>query len=120
MIILGYIWRVAVNVVVLLIVAWTLENLQGRTETLIIPVLGLIYVTIRTSFGYTGIAMADLAISHQEQLVAIRSWIDGTFSPVDHTPDRLLLKRVRNKFYIDGSFLFLISLLCMATFFSHL
>lgn len=120
MVALGYLWKVAVNLLILFIVAWALEKLHGRTESLIISVLGMIYVTIRTTLGYLGLGMMEVAISQQEQLVAIRSWIDGTYIAGDFTADIALIKRTRTKFYIDGLFLFIISLLCMATFFTHL
>ena len=34
MIALGYIWKVVVNIVILFIVAWALDKLNGRTEAL--------------------------------------------------------------------------------------
>ena len=119
MIALGYIWKVAANIVILCIVAWALDALHGRTETLIVAVLGMIYVTIRTTQGLQSLAMVELALHHQEQIDAIRTWIDGTFQP-DRTEEIQLFKRVRAKFYIDGCFLALISLLCMLVFFSKL
>ena len=118
MIALGYIWKVVVNIVILFIVAWALDKLNGRTETLIVAVLGMIYVTIRTTQGFQLLAMGELALLHQEQIDAIRTWIDGTYQP--DRAELKLFKRVRAKFYIDGIFLALISLLCMLVFFSRL
>jgi hypothetical protein len=118
MIALGYIWKVVVNIVILFIVAWALDKLNGRTETLIVAVLGMIYVT-RTTQGFQGLAMVELALLHQEQIDAIRTWIDGTYQP-DRADELKFFKRVRAKFYIDCIFLALISLLCMLVFFSRL
>jgi hypothetical protein len=120
MIIVGYIWKVIVNIVILLIVATALDKLHDRSDTLIISVLGMIYVTIRTIHGFQGLAIVEIAFRHQEQLDAIRSWIDGTYSPGDRSEEWAVYKRVRAKFYIDGCFLGLISLMCALTFFTHL
>jgi hypothetical protein len=119
MIALGYIWKVVVNIVILFIVAWALDKLNGRTETLIVAVLGMIYVTIRTTQGFQGLAIMELALRHQGQIDAIRTWIDGTYQP-DRADELKLFKRVRAEFYIDCIFLALISLLCMLVFFSRL
>jgi hypothetical protein len=119
MIAIGYIWKVAVNLVILCIVAWALDKLHDRTETLIVAVLGMIYVTIRTTQGFQGLAMMDIALHHQGQMDAIRTWIDGTYQP-DRSEEFALFKRVRAKFYIDGCFLALISLLCILVFFARL
>ncbi|WP_407194304.1 hypothetical protein [Bradyrhizobium sp. STM 3566] len=120
MVVIGYIWKVAVNIVILFIVAWALDKLHERAEALVIPVLGIIYVTIRTTQGFQGLAMIDIAMRQQEQLDAIRSWIDGAYSPGDRSDERAIYKRWRAKFYIDACFLGLISLLCALTFFMHL
>jgi hypothetical protein len=119
MIAIGYIWKVALDIVILCIVAWALDKLHDRTETLIVAVLGMIYVTIRTTQGFQGIAMMELAFHQQDQLDAIRTWIDGTYQP-DRSEELTLFKRVRAKFYIDVFFLALISLLCILVFFTRL
>jgi hypothetical protein len=119
MIAIGYIWRVAVNIAILCIAAWALDKLHDRTETLIVAVLGMIYVTIRTTQGFQSLAMMEIAIHHQGQIDAIRTWIDGTYQP-DRSEEMALFKRVRAKFYIDCCFLALISLFCILVFFTRL
>jgi hypothetical protein len=119
MVVAGYIWKVAVNIGILCIVAWALDKLHDRNDTLIVSVLGMIYVTIRTTQGFQGLAMVEIAFRHQEQLDAIRSWIDGTYAP-DRSEEWTIYKRLRAKFYIDGCFLALISLMCALTFFTRL
>ena len=120
MVVVGYIWKVAVNIVILCIVAWALDKLHDRNDALIISVLGMIYVTIRTTQGFHGLAMVEIAFLHQEQLDAIRSWIDGTYTPGDRPEELVAYRRARAKFYIDCFFLGLISLLCALTFFMRL
>jgi hypothetical protein len=120
MVVVGYIWKVAVNLVILFIVASALEKLHDRNEALIISVLGMVYVTIRTTQGFQGLATVEIAFRHQEQLDAIRSWIDGTYTPCNRSEEWATYKRWRAKFYIDGCFLGLISLMCALTFFTHL
>ena len=79
----------------------------------------MVYATIRITQGFQSLAMVELALHHQEQIDAIRTWIDGTYQP-DCADELNLFERVRTKFYIDGVFLALISLLCMLVFFSRL
>ena len=79
-------------------------------EKLIISILGVIYVTIRTTQGFQGVAMVQYALVHQEQLDAIRSCIDGTHEPKSRAAELTLFKRMRAKFYIEACFLGLISL----------
>lgn len=120
MVVVGYVWKVAVNIIILVIVASALDKLHDRTDALIISVLGMIYVTIRTTQGFQGLAIVEFAFRQQEQLDAIRSWIDGTYTPVGRSEEWSKYKQIRAKFYIDGCFLGLISLLCALTFFFRL
>jgi hypothetical protein len=120
MVVFGYLWKIAVNIVVLFVVLWALDKLHDRNEALIISVMGMIYVTIRTTQGFQALAMVELAFQHQTQLDAIRSLIDGTQTPADRSEQWTAYKRLRAKFYIDGCFLGLISLVCALVFFTHL
>jgi hypothetical protein len=44
--VLGYAWRIATNVFYLAVVFYVLEQLHQRPETIIVPVLGLIYLRV--------------------------------------------------------------------------
>jgi hypothetical protein len=80
--IVGYIWRVIVNLFYLAIVLYALDKLHDRTETLIISTLGLLYVTIRTiAWGqFMGVLATNSAL--QVQLDTIQARLDGTFDPM--------------------------------------
>jgi hypothetical protein len=80
--ILGYIWRVLTNLFYLAVVAYALDGLRGRTETLIISTLGMIYVTIRSIAWGQFVAMLGTNTALQLQLDAIQARLDGTFDPV--------------------------------------
>ena len=45
--ILKWTWRIAVNVLLLLAVAYILSRLESRAERVIVPILGELYVVIR-------------------------------------------------------------------------
>lgn len=120
MVAFGYIWKVVANIVVLIVVTFALNKLHGRSDSLVISVLGMIYVTIRSTQGFQGLAMMEIAFLHQKQLDAIRSWIDGTYQPAGRAAEWTAYKRIRNKFYIDCCFLAVISVLCGLTFFGSL
>ncbi len=45
---LGYGWRVAVNLIEIVVVMAIFSGLRGRFETTVVAILGVIYVTVRT------------------------------------------------------------------------
>jgi hypothetical protein len=57
---LGYLWCVAVNTFYLLVVGAVLLGLNKGMEKSIVSVLGLIYVTIRTTAIFQGIAYSNV------------------------------------------------------------
>jgi hypothetical protein len=52
----GYPWRIITNVIFLAIVLYILAQLHERPETVVVPILGLLYVRIHAlGFGMAGI-----------------------------------------------------------------
>ena len=116
--IVGYIWRVIVNLFYLAVVMYALDKLHDRTETLIISTLGLIYVTIRTIAWGQFIAMLGTNSALQIQLDTIQARLDGTFDPVMPAEEiTALQKSWQVKSVINSIFLAIISLFCIVTFF---
>jgi hypothetical protein len=37
MVVVGYIWKIAINILILFIVAWALDKLHERAEALVFP-----------------------------------------------------------------------------------
>jgi hypothetical protein len=119
--IVGYIWRVITNLFYLALVLYALDQLRGRTETLIISTLGLIYVTIRTIAWGQFIAMLGTNSALQVQLDTIQARLDGTFDPMMLAEEITALQSTwRVKWVIDSIFLAIISLLCALSFFGGL
>jgi hypothetical protein len=119
--IVGYIWRVIVNLFYLAVVVYALDQLRGRTETLIISTLGLIYVTIRTIAWGQFIAMLGTNSALQLRLDTIQARLDGTFDPIMPAEEIAALQKTwQVKWIIDSIFLAIISLLCALTFFTGL
>ena len=118
--IVGYVWRVITNLFYLAVVVYALDSLRGRTETLIISTLGMVYVTIRSIAWGQFIAMLGTNTALQIQLDAIQARLDGAFDPVPAEDLEQAKKVWTVKWIIDTIFLALISLLCIVTFFTGL
>jgi hypothetical protein len=119
--IVGYTWRVLVNLFYLAVVMYALDQLHGRTETLIISTLGLIYVTIRTIAWGQFIAMLGTNSALQIQLDTIQARLDGTFDPIMPSEEIMALQKSwQIKWVIDSIFLTIISLFCALAFFTGL
>jgi hypothetical protein len=115
---LGYIWRVAVNLFYLLVVGIVLAGIRDPSEKAIVSVLGLLYVTIRSLAIGQGLAAMLLTTSFQNQIDQIRHRVDGTFEIPNRSEEEAATGRMQTKFYIDGFFLAIISLVCLYAFFT--
>jgi hypothetical protein len=115
---LGYIWRVLVNLFYLFVVGAVLIGISAPMERAIIAVLGLIYVTIRMQAISQGIATSSIVALFQEQIDEIRYHVDGTFEVPNRADQQSALGTIRAKLYIDAFFLSIISLACLAAFFT--
>jgi hypothetical protein len=118
--IVGYIWRVITNLFYLAVVLYALDRLHGRTETLIISTLGLIYVTIRTMAWGQFLATLGVTAGLQMQLDTIQARLDGTFDPMSADEIEASRNTWHVKWIIDMIFLAIISLFCLLTFFMGL
>lgn len=116
---LWWVWKIIVNLVILLIVILALDHLHERQEKLIIPVLGMIYVTIRTIGAATGLATLQFALAQQDQIDEVRRLLDRDFNP-DRSDAKRAFQKYNTGWMIDGFFLFLISLCCALVFFTSL
>jgi hypothetical protein len=114
---LGYIWCLAYNLFYLIVVFGVLIGIKNPFEKAIIAVLGVIYVAIRGQGIGNGIAVMHIVTAFQNQVDKIRYAVDNTFELPDRSEEVSASNYVRNKLYISGCFLFLISLICLWQFF---
>jgi hypothetical protein len=121
---LGYVWRVLVNVFYVAVVLYVFDKLQGRSEAIIIvSVLGLIYVTIRSIAIAQGMGLTNALKVIESDIIRLRQ--PGRDEQVR---DRLVaskvesevLNRARNKLFIDGFFLSIVSIICLLALFGEL
>jgi hypothetical protein len=115
--------RVTVEwVVCLLVILYVFAQLQGRLETIIVSILGLIYTTIR----FVGIGVESTTIALGGALALLETQIKGIAEP-GYQRDRSELdafdkavKTHRMKLYFGGMFLVLIDLICLWRLFTTL
>jgi hypothetical protein len=109
----GYIWRMAINLFYLLVVAAVLIGIRDPSEKAIVSVLGLLYVTLRTQAISHGLGTTTNLAAFQRQLDLIQYRVDGTFELPDRGKEFALVETMKAKIYIDYFFLGIISLVCL-------
>lgn len=120
----GYVWRVLVNGFYVAVVLYVFDKLQGRSEAIIVvAVLGHIYVTIRSIAIAQGTGLSNALKTIEADLIRVRELVRD-----EYARDRLeaskadseVLNRERNKLFIDGFFLSIVSIVCLLALFSEL
>jgi hypothetical protein len=114
-VVLGYVWRVAVNVVELFVVLYIFYHLNARFEIIVIAVLGLIYTTIRTVAWALFHGLNNLGRNLGREFLYLQSLLgDQTVeerareaSEQAKRADRVIMKT-----YIDGFFISAIWIVC--------
>lgn len=115
---LAYTWRVAVNLFYLAVVGAVLMGIQNPSEKATIAVLGLIYVAMRSQAIIQALHYSSALTAVSERLDQIYWRLDGSYEMPDYAEVRSAVERGHIKLYIDGTFLFLISLACFWAFFA--
>jgi hypothetical protein len=123
MVIIGYAWRVLINIFYIAVILYVFDKLQRRPEIVTVAVLGLIYVTIRTIAIGQAIGLFNALKIIEADIVQIRELLKD-----EHAADRWeaakadskVLERTRNKLYIDGFFLSIVSIICLLVLFNEL
>jgi|SRR6185437_30892 len=116
---LGYAWQIGTNILYFLGVWFVLDQFHQRPESVIVPILGMLYVAIRVSaiaqtFGY---------IAHSEALDMINERLKALADPTYRREqgqiddNAKVVGTVRTKLYIAGGLQSLIGLLCVWKFF---
>jgi hypothetical protein len=108
-------WRIAANVFYLLVVWYVLNQLRGGPEKIIVPILGLIYVRIRSiecGNAYIGLQLA-LVLNDMDS--KLNKLIDPEYQQdmEELRENRRVMGSVQARSYLDLAGLGLISLLCL-------
>lgn len=120
--ILSYTWLIVSNCFYLLIVLYVFSRLSDRSETIIVAVLGLLYVTIRSIAMTQWIDLTTRFRSLMMEIEAIKSaTIAGYETNNDEWEEAEKIVASRQiKIFVVSAFLFLISLVCLWRIFSVL
>jgi len=112
---LRWAWRIATNVFYLLVAWYVLDRLRGHTEDVIVPILGLIYVTMRT-MGYGNVFLAiRFGVIIDDMNAKLNRLLDATYER-DMESFREVRQTMRTNeavSYVDLSGFGLIGLLCL-------
>ena len=121
--ILGWLWLIVWNALYLLVVLYVLDRLQGRTEHIVVSILGLIYVSARGHAIAHGIAMSRQALALDEEFTRIRGLLNDE-TLLAHKSEMVPLRELADRNYwkaiTAAIFLSVISLVCLLNLFSHL
>jgi hypothetical protein len=122
--VIGYVWRVLVNVFYVAVVLYVFDKLQGHSEAIItVSVLGLIYVTIRSIAISQGMGLASALKVIESDIIRLRELVHDEQARqrlASSKADSEVLSRERNKLAIDGFFLFIVSIICLLALFGEL
>jgi hypothetical protein len=122
---LQIVWRIIRGCVELAIVVYVLTAITDPDISLIVGVLGLIYVTIRTGFMYQAMMLLKLASELERQVYDLKRRLDqvqrrveADTSIFDQEPQRpdtatAAMSRIEVAFSIEGVFITLVWLICL-------
>jgi hypothetical protein len=119
----GYAWQIGVNLLYLAIIVWVLSRTSQLDPklTIVVATLGLIYVAIQGQGMSQAQAFSPLLIGIAKSLDELKGpggkRID---TPEAYAMAEKQLKRGRIKFYIQGLFLSLTSLICLYAIYTAL
>ena len=120
MIVLGWIWRIAVNVVQLWVVLVVFERLQGRFENIVVAVLGLIYLAIRAVGFGNFLLQVSFAKASNHQMLRIRQLLSDPMVDEDAAAmadNSKAIDRAMMKGWVDQAFLALVWVACLFALF---
>jgi hypothetical protein len=115
-VVLGYVWRIATNVIQLLIVLYVFYYLNERFEIIVIAVLGLIYTVIRSIAWGLLITFNNLAQQLEREFLNLQRLLGDHSAEERATEAReqaKLVDRAIMKTYIDGFFISVTWIVCL-------
>jgi hypothetical protein len=111
----AYLWRVFINLIMLVIVLGTLLEARGRFEVTVIAILGLTYVTIRSMGIGHAMAYMQLARGLDAELTRIRELLgeDRKYHREDMDELQKMSKGKVRRLYIDAVFYAVAFFICL-------
>jgi hypothetical protein len=116
LIVLGYAWRVLVNLIRLAIVLAVFSSLHTQFEFIVVSILGFIYLTIATVGSLHVMMSTQVALAFDRDLTRIRSLL-GDETVDDHKAEMEEQSKVINRqfnkvYFIDMVFNSIIWIIC--------
>jgi hypothetical protein len=117
---LKIVWWTSLGVLQLAIIAFVFDHLQTRLESIVVAILGLIYVTIRSIAINQGIAFTKVAASFASELARIEEWLGENSEFLRER--RVEIAQAEQTIYgpriiITSIFLSIVSLYCLVVLF---
>lgn len=118
---LTYTWRVAINLVEIVIVLYIFSRLHSRFEFIVVSILGLIYCSLRTMGGALGLAIAQMSTSLDRELTRIRMLLgqDEEYHLEEFAEAETNSNRQAVKIWINLSFVSIIGIICLFNLLVH-
>ncbi len=126
---LGYLWLIASNIFSIFVTIYVLDRLHDRSLTIIVSVLGLIYVAIRSHSIVSGMISANVFLGLVKGFVAVEAQLKGEqpdlIEETIRTDPKIIqmdaqMQNVHIRAAIGGASLSIISLICLYYLFSVL
>ncbi len=117
---LGYAWKIGVNIFYVAVVVAVLSFVAGRPETIILPILGVLYVTIRLiGMGIAhSVYVLAASLDRIERRLNAQDVEDFREQESEFSEERTnRLNKLSWDMAIDGTGLGIITLVCLWKFF---
>jgi len=115
-------WRFVVQLFYISVVCIVLSQLEGRFETLVVTLAGIIYVTVRYGFINQASLFMTLGIALRQEFDGVKRLInsDLEFNAEAHQDRLKELADAKNEMYFHVGGLWVISLICLVRLLSVL
>jgi hypothetical protein len=113
---LKYAWWIGECVIQLAIILFVFSHLTGGTETVVVAILGLLYVTTRSMAIGQGVALAHFALAADREFIQIREMLGEDHGVIQERVEankRHESKVITGNTVITGIFLALVGVICL-------
>jgi hypothetical protein len=120
--VLSHAWHVAWGVLIVLVVLYVFARLGGRTEIIMVSVLGLVYGTLGAAAIGHGRALVEIALGLEQHLGRVLVLLNDPTIGSSEVPDELMRKinQTQTNGHIDLGCLFVVQLICLFNLFRAL
>jgi hypothetical protein len=112
---LSHAWHVAWGALIVIVVLYVFARLGGRTEIIMVAVLGLVYGTLGAAAIGHGRALVQIALGLEQHLGRVLVLLNDPTIGSSEVPDELMRKinQTQTNGYIDLGCLFVVQLICL-------